>query len=166
MKKGHGLSQETPIRLQSIADSHRYMDALLCENGFNILFHRLGSSSSSFGKPMDCYEVISVHGKRATIYVFCYAEKSEWVAPEGFKFDPLMLRGISADRNSLFLEELNDDLCQSGLAPYIHINLGSFGKCSNFPGSLIEQAIAKQQIEDISGSNALTRFVSSLGNVT
>jgi hypothetical protein len=166
MKKGHGLSPETPIRLQSIADSHLYMDALLCENGFNLLFHRLGSSSSSFGKPLDRYEVISVHGKRAIIYVFCYAEKSEWVSPEGFKFDPLMLRGISADRNSLFLEELNDDLCQSGLAPYIHINLGSFGRCSNFPISLIEQAIANHQIEDISGSNALTRFVRSLGNVT
>lgn len=166
MDKEHGLSPETPVRLQSIADSHQYMDALLCKNGFNILFHRLGSTYSPFGKPLDRYEVISAHGKRASIYVFCYAEKSEWVAPEGFKFDPLRLRGINAERNSLFLEELNDDLCQSGLAPYIHINLGSFGRCSNFPISLIKQAISNHQIEDISGSTALTIFMRSIGSVT
>jgi hypothetical protein len=64
------------------------------------------------------------------------------------------------------LEELNDDLCQSGLAPYIHINLGSFGRCSNFPISLIEQAIANHQVEDIVSSEALAGFMSSLGNVT
>lgn len=166
MNKELGLSPEVPVRLQSIADSHRYMDALLCKNGFNILFHRLGSTSSSFGKPLDRYEAISTHGKRATIYVFCYAEKSEWIAPEGFKFDPLMLRGIRAERSSLFLGELNDDLCQSGLAPYIHINLGSFGRCSNFPISLIEQAIANHQIEDILSSKALAGFISSIGSVT
>jgi hypothetical protein len=144
----YGLDPQYPIMLRSVGESHNYMMSLLCSDGFNIVFHRLGSKSGIHAKPMDTYEVMTADCKRRVIYVYCYAAESHWRSPMGFLFDPLATFGYKVEQSSRFLDDIHEGAEGFYLGKFLSQNIGAFGRVSNFPTFLIEQAIEDGQCED------------------
>lgn len=132
----HGKSPEYPIRLSSIESSLYYLDCLVTEKGFNILYHRAGSIYE-YGKIIDHYELIDGEGNYDDIYIDIYAEEDLMIPPKGYLFNATVL---FADEMHI-AEDCILESCEGKLQDYLLESYGVNYRDTEFPNSLIDNMI-------------------------
>lgn len=81
----YGKTPDSPVLLNSIELSMRYLNNLVTEDGLHIVYHRVGSL---FGdKPIDRYEILSSDLKYDDIYISIYSETVSLIPPDGYLFE-------------------------------------------------------------------------------
>ena len=77
-------TKENPIRVDSIRNSLNYLNNLVTEGGYNIIYHRLGSIHEE--KILDHYQAVDTSGKYHEFYIDPYADEMMKIPPTGFLF--------------------------------------------------------------------------------
>ena len=78
-------TKENPIRVDSIRNSLNYLNNLVTEEGYNIIYHRLGSIHEE--KILDHYQAVDTNGKYHEFYIDPYADEMMKIPPTGFLFE-------------------------------------------------------------------------------
>jgi hypothetical protein len=88
MKSDYGKSPDNPIQLNSIVASRLFLNNLVNESGYHILYHRLGSLPLKANRPIiDHYEVLSSDNLYDDIFINIYNEANDWTPPAGYLFE-------------------------------------------------------------------------------
>jgi hypothetical protein len=74
-------TKENPIQVDSIRNSLNYLNNLVTEDGYNIIYHRLGSIRES--KILDHYQAVDTNGRYHELYIDPYADEMMRVPPNG-----------------------------------------------------------------------------------
>lgn len=77
-------TKENPIRVDSIRNSLKYLNNLVTEDGYNIIYHRLGSIHEE--KILDHYQCVDTNGRYHELYIDPYADEMMKIPPTGFLF--------------------------------------------------------------------------------
>ena len=77
-------TKENPIRVDGIRNSLKYLNNLVTEDGYNIIYHRLGSIND--GKILDHYQAVDTAGRYHEFYIDPYADEMMKIPPTGFLF--------------------------------------------------------------------------------
>lgn len=83
----YGRSRENPIRLNSIPASIIFLDNLVTEMGYHIVYQRLGSELSKNSSIVDHYEIMTSDNRYDDIYFTVHNTRSTWIPPKGYLFD-------------------------------------------------------------------------------
>ena len=78
-------TKENPIRVDGIRNSLNYLNNLVTEEGYNIIYHRLGSIHEE--KILDHYQAVDTNGKYHEFYIDPYADEMMKIPPTGFLFE-------------------------------------------------------------------------------
>ena len=86
-----GYELTNPIMTAGIAQGYVYLNQLMCENGDDINYRRIGSFSSGLKElpsPVDGYTIINSRTGIVigTLYIYAYSHGNSVQAPEGFSF--------------------------------------------------------------------------------
>ena len=86
-----GYEPTNPIMTAGIAQGYMYLNQLMCENGDDIKYNRIGSFSSGLNElpnPVDGYTIINsrTSEKIGTLYIYAYSHGNSVQLPEGFRF--------------------------------------------------------------------------------
>lgn len=89
-KDDFGLSVDNPIEVISVSAEYQYMQLLETEEGKEIIFERIGSTTHGNGQTnIDIFEIYvkKLFGKNkvATLYISAYGNENTLNAPKGFK---------------------------------------------------------------------------------
>lgn len=77
-------TKENPIRVDGIRNSLKYLNNLVTEGGYNIIYHRLGSIHEE--KILDHYQCVDTNGRYHELYIDPYADEMMKIPPTGFLF--------------------------------------------------------------------------------
>ena len=77
-------TKENPIRVDGIGNSLKYLNNLVTEDGYNIIYHRLGSIHEE--KILDHYQCVDTNGRYHEFYIDPYADEMMKIPPTGFLF--------------------------------------------------------------------------------
>ena len=77
-------TKENPIRVDGIRNSLKYLNNLVTEDGYNIIYHRLGSIHEE--KILDHYQCVDTNGRYHELYIDPYADEMMKIPPTGFLF--------------------------------------------------------------------------------
>ena len=83
----YGRHPENPIELNSVPASLIFMDNLVTEQGYHILYHRPESLSFNGKNPVDRYEIMTSDNRYEDLFINIYNDRSNWVPPDGFLFE-------------------------------------------------------------------------------
>ncbi|MFH1966014.1 MAG: hypothetical protein ABIJ42_10810 [Acidobacteriota bacterium] len=88
--KGPFGTLDNPIPVNGSMGEIKYLAKLRGNTGKAIMFHRIGSMSSSVTEdPVDCYEVVCMDGTQWTrLYFDCYHPRRSNLAPPGYRLTP------------------------------------------------------------------------------
>jgi hypothetical protein len=160
-----GKCPENPVNLSSKAAAKKYLDHLLTDKGFHILYHRPGSLNDKESVTVDRYEIITGEGIYDDLFIDTQCEMDMWVPPEGYLFDPkielkkLGWRGydqsytdereITVEEQFIYQDEFYGDWEESmrfyhglpRLERYLKCSSGEDGYVENFPFPLIEEIL-------------------------
>lgn len=157
----YGKTTDYPLMVNGISDSYRLMEGLLCSDGFNIFFHRCGSTTGFQPKPLDHYQVMKSDLSIHDLYIYCYAEETRWHPPDGFLFDSTSFSPMmNISKTHFFLQDIDESKLKSGIGKYILQNVGSFGKVRNFPIDLIDQGIKEYKCHDFKSESIFKQIKS------
>jgi hypothetical protein len=163
--ENYGKCVENPVVLNSIPASIIFLNNLVTDKGYHIVYHRQGSVSWANDQIIDHYEVMSTDNCFADLYISIYSESSLWIPPPGYLFaalpeimcSQLMEREeleeldeediVDFDEKYVFIDPMPDDfefddLVESNklLPPLERFVFDSFGtnqRTENFPYNLI-----------------------------
>lgn len=153
----YGKSPDNPVRLNSISASLAYLNNLVTDQGFHIIYHRPRSIVSQ--KPIDHYEIMTSDNKYDDIYISIYYEKCNFSPPAGYLFECsfILIDNNSDEEESEFcdiepefvfddgLKELADRLEKVKTLPlfekFIDDSTGTNSKEPGFPYSIVESVV-------------------------
>jgi hypothetical protein len=82
-----GRCPGNPVNLCSNAAVKRFLDHMLTDKGFHILYHRSGSLTDKDNAVVDHYEIISGEGIYDDLFINTHHEMNIWIPPDGYLFD-------------------------------------------------------------------------------
>jgi hypothetical protein len=163
-------TKENPIRVDSIRNSLKYLNNLVTEDGYNIIYHRLGSIHEE--KILDHYQAVDTSGKYHEFYIDPYADEMMKIPPTGFLFQSSFF-----DYHDIFNDTEVDDkyVYENNIDPdeymdYLDTKPFAFKMISdswgtnfrtNFPEDVINMMI-KENFIFISKDEHLTKLIGEL----
>ena len=166
MKADYGKNPDNPIQLNSIVASRLFLNNLVNESGYHILYHRLGSLPLKAGRPIiDHYEVMSSDNHYDDIFINIYNEANDWTPPAGYLFEDdladitYFLSDYESEElnesemkidekylfKSVFADDLEEELAMVGSLPplerFMHESSGTNGFRDDFPYFQIREII-------------------------
>lgn len=157
MEDDYGKCPENPILLKTISDSILFMDSLVSESGFCIIYHRKGCSKFGGTRLIDSYEIMTTNNEYDTFYIYAYNPTNILIPPKGFVFDTISTlyfnsrrdtKNYSIDEKYLLTdsldweeEETNEKELNSAptLISSIYCSIGTNLKVKDFPFELIKK---------------------------
>jgi hypothetical protein len=82
-----GKCPGNPVNLSGKTAAKKYLDHLLTDKGFHILYHRPGSLNDKDCAMVDHFEIITGEGKYDDLFIDTHHEMNIWVPPMGYLFD-------------------------------------------------------------------------------
>ena len=163
-------TKENPIRVDGIRNSLKYLNNLVTEDGYNIIYHRLGSIND--GKILDHYQCVDTNGRYHELYIDPYADEMMKIPPTGFLFQSSFF-----DYHDIFNDTEVDDkyVYENNIDPdeymdYLDTKPFAFKMISdswgtnfrtNFPEDVINMMI-KENFIFISKDEHLTKLIKEL----
>ncbi len=163
-------TKENPIRVDGIRNSLKYLNNLVTEDGYNIIYHRLGSIHEE--KILDHYQAVDTSGKYHEFYIDPYADEMMKIPPTGFLFQSSFF-----DYHDIFNDTEVDDkyVYENNIDPdeymdYLDTKPFAFKMISdswgtnfrtNFPEDVINMMI-KENFIFISKDEHLTKLIGEL----
>jgi len=144
-------TKENPIRVDSIRNSLNYLNNLVTEEGYNIIYHRLGSIHEE--KILDHYQAVDTSGKYHEFYIDPYADEMMKIPPTGFLFQSSFF-----DYHDIFDDTEIDE-------KYVYndeVNPENFGDYLDY---LENKPFAYRLITDSWGTNFKTNFPEDVINM-
>jgi hypothetical protein len=165
-------TKENPIQVDSIRNSLNYLNNLVTEDGYNIIYHRLGSIRES--KILDHYQAVDTNGRYHELYIDPYADEMMRVPPTGFLF-----KNSFFDYHDIFNDTevdekyvYEDNIDTEEYVDYLKTKPFAFRMISdswgtnfqvNFPEDVIHMMV-KDQFINIHTDEQLTKLIEELKN--
>jgi hypothetical protein len=144
-------TKENPIRVDSIRNSLKYLNNLVTEDGYNIIYHRLGSINN--GKILDHYQCVDTNGRYHELYIDSYADEMMKIPPTGFLFQSSFF-----DYNDIFNDTEVDD-------KYVYVDEVNTENVGDYLDYLKTKPFAYKMISDSWGTNFRTNFPEDVINM-
>jgi hypothetical protein len=166
-----GRCPENPVKLSSRTAAKKYLDHLLTDKGFHILYHRPGSRNDKDIATVDHYEIMSGEGVYDDLFIDTPGEIDIWMPPKGYLFDPkielkkLGWRGydlsytaereITVEERFIYRDKWPDDWEEimrifhelPPLERYLYCSSGEEYYVENFPFTLIDELLDNLDIK-------------------
>ena len=159
-------TKENPIRVDGIRNSLKYLNNLVTEDGYNIIYHRLGSIND--GKILDHYQCVDTGGRYHELYIDPYADEMMKIPPTGFlfqssfsDFDDTEVDDKYVYENNIDPEEYMDYLDTKPFAFKMISDSWGTNFRTNFPEDVINMMIEEEFIF-ISKDEHLTKLIKEL----
>ena len=158
-------TKENPIRVDGIRNSLKYLNNLVTEDGYNIIYHRLGSIND--GKILDHYQCVDTGGRYHELYIDPYADEMMKIPPTGFlfqsffDFDDTEVDDKYVYENNIDPEEYMDYLDTKPFAFKMISDSWGTNFRTNFPEDIINMMIEEEFIF-ISKDEHLTKLIEEL----
>ena len=165
----YGKTPETPILLNSVQASGHFLNNLVTEKGYHILYHRIGSMPGTENQPIiDHYEIMDSNNTYEDFYINAYNDKNILVPPAGYLFEYALMgedydEELEIDDEYIWRDPSEGDLELSiervSLLPRLEIFMdnsqGTNMRLEGFPYSLIKDlmtshfAYTPEELENI-----------------
>ena len=159
-------TKENPIRVDGIRNSLKYLNNLVTEDGYNIIYHRLGSIND--GKILDHYQCVDTGGRYHEFYIDPYADEMMKIPPTGFLFQSSFFDFDDTEVDDKYVYENNID--PEEYMDYLDTKPFAFKMISDswgtnfrtkFPEDVINMMIEEEFI-DIYRDEDLTKLIEEL----
>lgn len=159
-------TKENPIRVDGIRNSLKYLNNLVTEDGYNIIYHRLGSIND--GKILDHYQCVDTGGRYHELYIDPYADEMMKIPPTGFLFQSSFFDFDDTEVDDKYVYENNID--PEEYMDYLDTKPFAFKMISDswgtnfrtkFPEDVINMMIEEEFI-DIYRDEDLTKLIEEL----
>lgn len=87
--KTYGKCPENPVNLNSVSASVIFLNNLVTEKGYHLVYHRKGTIAGPDHKLVDHYEIMTSENIYDDIYINIYHERSKWIPPHGYLFEEM-----------------------------------------------------------------------------
>lgn len=154
----YGHTPDNPILVTGVEESFEFLNGLVTDKGYYILYHRKRSLSVGKSKPIDHYEILKGDGTYDDLYISIYAEEDKFIPPEGYKFDYhydfVHFFDPAYYYHQVFPEEKH--ITEAALEiinswPLLHRYLGKTHgvnyRVKNFPFELLEELIKNKKVK-------------------
>jgi hypothetical protein len=151
----YGLSMDNPIQTTSVSASLNYLESLVTERGYHLLFHRVKSMCNTKEVFVDHYEIMTTENLYYDLYLSIYSEKDVFVPPSGFLFDSLYIsEEFDVAQEYIFKEdwsEFDTELLQKMqelpyLEKFISRSFGRNGRLDDFPLTILDIMIEEGEL--------------------
>ena len=159
-------TKENPIRVDGIRNSLKYLNNLVTEGGYNIIYHRLGSIHEE--KILDHYQCVDTSGKYHELYIDPYAKEMMRIPPTGFLFQSSFFDFDYTEVDDKYVYE--DNIDPEEYMDYLDTKPFAFKMISyswgtnfrtNFPEDVINMMV-KENFIFISKDEHLTKLIKEL----
>jgi hypothetical protein len=152
----YGKALENPIILSGIESAYDYLENIVTEEGYHILFHRAGSLKHR-SKIIDRYQILTCHDKLDEFFVDVYNESNIFIPPNGYLFE---------NQNDFFDKQIEEKyLCKDNwpreqaefleyaknlpfLEKFISRSYGTTMRSNKFPFEIIKEMIENGEITE------------------
>lgn len=159
-------TKENPIRVDGIRNSLKYLNNLVTEDGYNIIYHRLGSIHEE--KILDHYQCVDTNGRYHEFYIDPYADEMMKIPPTGFLFQSSFFDFDDTEVDDKYVYE--DNIDPEEYMDYLDTKPFAFKMISdswgtnfrtNFPEDVINMMV-KENFILISKDEHLTKLIKEL----
>ena len=159
-------TKENPIRVDGIRNSLKYLNNLVTEDGYNIIYHRLGSIHEE--KILDHYQCVDTNGRYHEFYIDPYADEMMKIPPTGFLFQSSFFDFDYTEVDDKYVYE--DNIDPEEYMDYLDTKPFAFKMISyswgtnfrtNFPEDVINMMV-KENFIFISKDEHLTKLIKEL----
>lgn len=159
-------TKENPIRVDGIRNSLKYLNNLVTEDGYNIIYHRLGSIHEE--KILDHYQCVDTGGRYHEFYIDPYADEMMRIPPTGFLFQSSFFDFDYTEVDDKYVYE--DNIDPEEYMDYLDTKPFAFKMISdswgtnfrtNFPEDVINMMV-KENFIFISKDEHLTKLIKEL----
>jgi hypothetical protein len=167
----YGKGPGNPVILSSRAAVKRFLDHLVTDQGFHLLYHWCGSVSGNNEDNIDYFEIFTGGGEYDDLFFNLHNRSDIWIPPAGYLFVPEIElkplgipeydrcytaeKEITVERKYIFRDADTGDWEENmrffqglpRLERYLYYSSGEDGYTENFPFPLIDEILDNLDIE-------------------